>query len=409
MRVGLTGGMGAGKSTVARVLASCGAVVVDADVVAREVVAPGTPGLAALVDAFGPDIRRPDGSLDRPALAAKAFGDDAARATLNAITHPLVGARTAELIAAAPADAIVVQDIPLLVENQLGSLFQLVIVVTADVDLRVRRLVEHRGVEEADARSRIAAQATDDQRRAAADVLLDNGGAAGALDAPLRELFTQRLMPFERNLRERRRVAARYRLVEPNPDWPAQARRLIGRLAVVCGADALRIDHIGSTAVPGLAAKDVVDLQITVGDLAVADSLADRLADIGFPRIDHIVADNPHPTPGDLDGVDRARWSKRVHAAADPGRPANIHIRVADSPGGQFALNVRDWLRTDPAARAEYLEVKRKAEAAAAVAGRGVGHDAAVAYLAVKQPWFDHIYPTVTDWARTRAMGPSGD
>src|SRR5690606_6377646 len=122
LRIGLTGGMGAGKSTVARILAERGAVIVDSDVIAREVVAPGTEGLAALAEAFGPGILTEDGSLDRPALAAVAFADEESRKKFNAISHPLGGKRTAELIAAAPADAVVVQDIPLLVENGLAPL-----------------------------------------------------------------------------------------------------------------------------------------------------------------------------------------------------------------------------------------------------------------------------------------------
>lgn len=201
LRIGLTGGMGAGKSTVARILTELGAVVVDSDVIAREVVAPGTEGLAALVAAFGDDILDADGSLDRPALAAKAFATDEARATLNGITHPLVGKRTAELIAAAPADGLVVQDIPLLVENGLGPFMNLVVIVDVAEETRVERLVRFRGIDEADARARIAAQATDAQRHAAADVLLDNNGANGEIDAAVHRLWDERLIPFERNLR----------------------------------------------------------------------------------------------------------------------------------------------------------------------------------------------------------------
>lgn len=381
--------MGAGKSTVARVLAECGAVIIDSDVIAREVVAPGTPGLAALVAAFGADILAADGSLDRPALAAKAFADDAARSKLNSITHPLVGARTAELIAAAPADAIVVQDIPLLIENGLAPMFHLVIAVHADIEERVARLVAHRGVDESDARARIATQASDEQRRAVADVLLDNGGEPGSIDVEVRRLYEQRLLPFERNVRERHRVGANYWLVPYDSHWPAQAQRLIARLSFVCGADAVRIDHIGSTAVPGLDAKDVIDLQIVVAGLDVADNLADRLAEAGFPRIRHVAADNPVRGWG----ADRAdEWAKRLHASADPGRPANVHLRVAGSPGERFGLAFRDWLRSDAAARAEYLAVKHDAEAKAT----GLhGHDAAVAYLNVKDPWFEEVGPRV--------------
>jgi len=135
LRIGLTGGIGAGKSAVATTFADCGGVVVDADVIAREVVEPGTDGLAALVEAFGNDILSADGALDRPALAAKAFKDDDARNALNGIVHPLVGKRREEIIAALPADAVVVEDIPLLVESGMAPLFPLVVIVHADVDV----------------------------------------------------------------------------------------------------------------------------------------------------------------------------------------------------------------------------------------------------------------------------------
>ncbi|MFD3704842.1 dephospho-CoA kinase [Nocardia sp. NPDC058658] len=399
LRIGLTGGMGAGKSTVARTLVELGAVLVDSDAIAREVVAPGTPGLAALVEEFGEAILSPDGSLDRPALAAIAFADDVSRGKLNAITHPLVGARTAELIGDAAADAVVVQDVPLLVENGLAPLMQLVVVVGAEEETRLRRLVEHRGVAEADARVRIAAQATDEQRRAVADVWLDNNGAPEKVQEQVRRLWEQRLVPFERNQREGIRARAEYRLVT-DPEWDVQARRIIARLHLACGASAVRIDHVGSTAVHGLPAKDIIDIQVTVADLTTAESLADALTAAGFPLAEQVTHDNPKPTPGDPDGTDLALWGKRLHGNADPGRPANIHLRVQDSPGQRFALDLRDWLRATDSARAEYLAVKRGAEIAAA----DLAVDAAgEAYYGVKEPWFDAVYPVVTEWARARA------
>ncbi|GLE53458.1 dephospho-CoA kinase, partial [Mycobacterium montefiorense] len=154
LRIGLTGGIGAGKSALSATFARSGGIIVDGDVIAREVVQPGTEGLASLVEAFGDDILAEDGSLDRPVLAAKAFADDASRQKLNAIVHPLVGQRRAEIIAVVPQDAVVVEDIPLLVESGMAPLFPLVVVVYADVELRVRRLVELRGMPEDDARAR---------------------------------------------------------------------------------------------------------------------------------------------------------------------------------------------------------------------------------------------------------------
>ncbi len=308
--------MGAGKSTVARILVEHGALLVDSDLIAREVVAPGTPGLAALVAAFGDDILAADGSLDRPALAAKAFASDEARATLNGITHPLVGQRTNELVASAPADGIVVQDIPLLVENGLAPFMNLVVVVDAAQELRLRRLVEFRGVDEADARSRIAAQATDAQRRAVADVLLDNNGDEGAVAPAVHALWTERLIPFERNLRTRTPAArpAESAVVEANPGWPVQAERIIARLAVACAADALRIEHVGPTAVAGKPAEDILDIRITVADATVAEGLRDRLADAGFPR------DTGRPAAA-------GEWP---HAGADPGRLVNVVVAVGN-------------------------------------------------------------------------------
>ncbi|HZC90804.1 MAG TPA: dephospho-CoA kinase, partial [Mycobacterium sp.] len=200
LRIGLTGGIGAGKSTVSSTFSQCGGVVVDGDVISREVVEPGTEGLAALVEAFGDDILLPDGALDRPALAAKAFSSDENRTTLNGIVHPLVGKRRAEIIAAVPEDSVVVEDIPLLVESGMAPLFPLVVVVYADAELRVKRLIEHRGMAEDDARARIAAQAQDAQRRAVADVWLDNSGSSEALTERARQVWTDRITPFARNL-----------------------------------------------------------------------------------------------------------------------------------------------------------------------------------------------------------------
>ncbi|HJQ04936.1 MAG TPA: dephospho-CoA kinase [Nocardioides sp.] len=188
-RVGLTGGIASGKSTVAGMLVELGAVVIDADLIAREVVAPGTPGLAAIVEAFGPDVLTADGSLDRPKLGSIVFADDAARERLNAITHPLVGARTAELEEAAHATGrLVINDIPLLVEVGYAELFDDVIVVDVPVEVQVERAVA-RGMDEADVRARIAAQATREQRRAAATYLIENTGTREDLRQRVTEVF----------------------------------------------------------------------------------------------------------------------------------------------------------------------------------------------------------------------------
>src|SRR5580765_5132611 len=195
MLVGLTGGVGSGKSTVAALLADHGAVVIDADAIAREVVQPGTAGLTAVLARFARGALSADGSLDRPALVAIVFADEAARLDLNAIVHPLVGERTMRLMAAAPPGAVVVYDVPLLVENDMAAGFEAVIVVLASEAVRVARLAQ-RGMAEADARARIAAQASDDQRRAVADIVIDNDGTlpelADAVDAAWERLLANR-------------------------------------------------------------------------------------------------------------------------------------------------------------------------------------------------------------------------
>lgn len=191
LHVGLTGAVASGKSAVAAKLAALGAVVIDADKLARQVVEPGTPGLGAIKDTFGEDVLLPDGSLNRPALAAIVFSDEAQRAKLNAIVHPLVRAQAQKLRDAAPKQALVVEDIPLLVESGQAETFDAVVVVQAPLEERMRRMVYDRGWTEADAKARIAAQATDEQRAAVADYLLDNSGSLAELEAQVESLYQQ--------------------------------------------------------------------------------------------------------------------------------------------------------------------------------------------------------------------------
>ncbi|MEE6265793.1 dephospho-CoA kinase [Streptomyces diastatochromogenes] len=189
VKVGLTGGIGAGKSAVSRLLASYGAVIVDADKIAREVVAPGTPGLAAVVAEFGADVLTPDGTLDRPKLGALVFSDPEKLKALNAIVHPLVGARSAELEASAGTDAVVVHDVPLLTENGLAPLYDLVVVVDATPETQMDRLVRLRGMTPDEAAQRMAAQASRRERLAVADLVIDNDGPLEALEPQVREVW----------------------------------------------------------------------------------------------------------------------------------------------------------------------------------------------------------------------------
>ncbi|WP_284579848.1 dephospho-CoA kinase [Streptomyces sp. 2P-4] len=191
LRVGLTGGIGAGKSEVSRLLAGYGAVVVDADRIAREVVEPGTPGLAAVVEAFGASVLAPDGTLDRPGLGAVVFADPEKLKVLNGIVHPLVRARSAELEAAAGPGAIVVHDVPLLTENGLAPLYDLVVVVDAAPQTQLARLTALRGMAEDEARARMAAQATREQRLAVATLVIDNDGPLEALEPQVRKVWEE--------------------------------------------------------------------------------------------------------------------------------------------------------------------------------------------------------------------------
>lgn len=386
LRIGLTGGIGAGKSTVSRAFAQCGGIVVDGDVISREVVEPGTEGLAKLVEHFGDGILHDSGpsagALNRPALAAIAFSAEDNRLALNGIVHPLVARRRSELIAAAADDAVIVEDIPLLVESHMAPMFPLVVVVHADVDVRVRRLIAHRGFSEDDARARIAAQAGEEQRRRVADVWLDNSGSEGELTERARELWRSRIMPFAHNIAARTPAHDPTALVAADPAWAEQARRAVARLNTACGHRAKRVDHVGSTAVAGLDARDIIDIQVTVGSLEAADELAESLLNAGYPRVGRITADRR------LDGR-TGLWPKRFHASADPGRPTHVHLRVEGEPGQRFALLFVDWLTANPGVRSDYLAVKRDG-----------GPDAI-------GRWFTEAYPRAGEWAEATGWSPA--
>jgi dephospho-CoA kinase len=190
MRVGLTGGVASGKSTVAAILESLGAVVIDSDQLAREVVEPGTPGLAAVLAEFGDGVTTDGGRLDRPALGAVVFADQDARRRLEEILHPLIRARSAEIEAQAPAGALVVHDIPLLVESGQVGVFDAVIVVDVPVETQVQRMVSDRGMSREEAEARVAAQAGREERLAVATHVIDNTGTREDLRERVTEVFT---------------------------------------------------------------------------------------------------------------------------------------------------------------------------------------------------------------------------
>lgn len=396
--IGLSGGIGSGKSTVAERLSGHGAVVVDADRIAREVVEPGTPGLAQIAERFGPEILDDAGALDRPALGRIVFADEQARRDLEAITHPRIADRTRELVTDASADAVVVHDIPLLVELDRAGDYALTVIVDVPADVRLRRLVDLRGMDEAEARSRIAAQATDEQRILAADVLLDNTGSLEDLRAAVDRLWQERLVPFEENLRHGRhtRRPEQLDIVDPRggpgsdgpgPGWPARADRILARVRDALGDTVIRADHIGSTAVPGLPAKDVIDLQVVLDDTGVLDDprVRERLARVGLLVAPGQWWDNEPGRPGSH------AWPKRMVATADPAQVLHCHVRAADSPGWRRALLMRDWLRDQAGERAAYADLKAQHLAS------GISSSD---YADAKEPWFGPAFERAEEWAR---------
>jgi dephospho-CoA kinase len=405
LRVGLTGGIGSGKSTVAQRFRELGAMVIDADRLAREVVAAGSTGLAAIHERFGDAVMAADGSLDRGALGEVVFADTQARSDLEAITHPLIRARTHSLMESAAPGTIVVHDVPLLVELHLSSAYHLTVVVGADEDIRMARLTGGRGFTEADARARVAAQAGDRERREAADAWLDNNGTVDGLLAQVDALWQDRIVGFNENLMtgSRSRRSETPTLVPYDDSWPSVAARLIGRITVALedvspedvapgdrapGCSALGVEHIGSTSVPGLTAKDVIDLQIAVRRLSDADApeFVKALTDKGFPRSEGNDGDTVHSW-----APDPSSWRKRFHGSSDPGRVAHVHVREHGSAGWESALLFRDWLVANPTEADRYADLKRAlAPTEATIAD----------YSTAKEPWIASALERARAWAR---------
>jgi dephospho-CoA kinase len=391
LRVGLTGGIGSGKSTVAQRFRERGALVIDADQLAREVVAVGSAGLAAIRQRFGDAVMAPDGSLDRGALGGIVFADEQARKDLEAITHPLIGARTRSLLESAAPEEIVVHEVPLLAELDMAAAYHLTVVVGADDDIRMARLTGGRGFTPADARARIAVQASDRGRRAAADAWLDNNGTMDGLLAQVDALWRGRIVGFNDNLMSgsASRSAQCPTLVTYDDRWPAAAARLIARVALALGERAVDVQHIGSTSVPGLNARDVIDLQVGVRVLSDADQEAfvRALAEKGFPRL----AANEHTSGRDLAwSDDKTRRRERCHGSADPGRIARLCVREVDGPAWRRALLLRDWLRAEAAERDAYGALKVQLAWSSATSKE---------YVQAKGPWLEKASARADAWA----------
>jgi dephospho-CoA kinase len=398
LSVGLTGGIGSGKSTVAQRFRQLGAEVIDADQLAREVVAVGSSGLAAIRERFGDAVVAADGSLDRAELGEIVFADAQARKDLEAITHPLIGARTRLLVRAAAPERVLVHDVPLLVELDLAASYHLTVVVGADQDIRIARLTGERALSAADARARIAAQAGDRARRAAADAWLDNSGTVAGLLAQVDALWRERIVGFNDNLMSgsHSHPPNTPTLVSYDDSWPLAAARLIARTTQALGERAVAVEHIGSTAVPGLSSREVIDLQVGVRTLADADIAAfvRALSEKGFPR-----------SAGEVELFDDALpwiadpglWAKRCHANADPARVVHMHVREIDGPGWRYALLLRDWLRAQDDERDAYGALKVSLAQSAPTTSQ---------YTQAKGPWIVAALVRADTWARgTRWSG----
>ncbi|WP_269939710.1 dephospho-CoA kinase [Arthrobacter sp. HY1533] len=308
LSLGLTGGIAAGKSLLTNRFRELGAVVVDADLLAREAVAPGSPGLAAVADRFGAGILLPDGSLDRPKLGAIVFSDPAARESLNAIVHPLVRSAAAALKDGARPGDVVVQDIPLLVETGQGADFHLVVVVQAPLEERVARMVRDRGMSRDDALARMAAQASDEDRAAAADVVIVNDGTPEQAVAALDELWHVRLLPFAANLAAGVPARGTALAVTVAESGTGAAARLLARIDRALGETGSVVQiHDGGHPTDAFPAQSLA-FQVVLAPDAVPGVLAELLAAVGFfPKL---------PVAG---GVTRFE-------SADPGLPAVLDI-----------------------------------------------------------------------------------
>lgn len=317
LRIGLTGGIAAGKSAVARRLAELGGVLVDADVLAREVVLPGTEGLAEIASTFGRSVLLPDGSLDRPALGRLVFDDSGARERLNAIIHPRVRLRAAGMIDAADADAIIVEDIPLLVETGQAARFHLVLVVDAPDDVRIERLVHQRGMQRHDAQQRLAAQAGRQERLREADAVVVNDRTLEDLLRAVEVLWHRRIVPFRDNLRAGTPAPPR------SGDTPVPgvsgtvglSRRVRAKLVETLpeGVEVVEVAAAGSNG-------DTVPATFRVSpEPGTVSRIVDAVAAAGFP-------------PMSSNGTDAGEDGRFRHRSADPGVEVLIVVEAMPAP-----------------------------------------------------------------------------
>ncbi len=339
LRIGLTGGIAAGKSVVARRMEVLGAVLVDSDVLARNVVEPGSEGLREVVAAFGPGILTPDESLDRGALGRLIFGDPTARERLNSIVHPRVRAAAAELVSTSAEDSIVVEDIPLLVETGQAPRFHVVVVVDAADELRVQRMVEHRGMDRRDAEQRIAAQAGREERLEQADAILVNDRSPAELLAATDALWHERLLPFAANLAAGRPATGPAKSGPTGGSALAGTVGLAGRVqakvaAALAGGAPVQVEQLDDRAQYDDVAAAA--LRLTVSNDSDLGAVSDAVGAAGFPRVSGTAAVPPdHPVGGtagaSAGGAPREGWT--IHRGADPATTVTLYLGPAAREG----------------------------------------------------------------------------
>lgn len=392
LHIGLTGGIGAGKSTVAAIFAELGAQIIDADKLAHEVLEPGSSALAEIGEVFGSEFINSAGELERGALGAYVFNNPEQLKKLNAIVHPAVAKLTKDRVAELPADAVIVHDVPLIAENDLKANYHLVFVAQCPQQIRMDRLTQERGMSLENARSRIAAQANDEQRRKIADALIPTHGSIETTRAAVEKLWQERVLPMQRNMMQNTRSphSPQVRLL-PNPpeprSWQVQAQQLMDRIIVVLkdvglqvGTD-FTVDHIGSTAIGGIWAKDVLDVQLQVINESAQERISQALIAGGFPgqpAFDYAKSGWPAGAGN--------RVPKMFHANADPAREVHIHIRAVDSLAASYALNFVKLHRQSLIQRDRYAQLK--AQLLRTTANRAE-------YADRKEAYFDDVWPAI--------------
>ncbi|MYM19187.1 dephospho-CoA kinase [Brevibacterium sp. 5221] len=356
LRIGLTGGIGAGKSTVAREFADRGVPVIDADAVAREVVEPGRPTLARLAQRFGPEVLTADGALDRAALARLAFADDTGTRDLGAIMHPAIGARTRELMARHADAPMLVHDVPLLVENGLSADYHLCLLVDVPAPMRLERLTAQRGMDSADARARIERQAADEERYAACDALLSNTGTPAELTAAFGALWDRRLAPFAAALAAQRPASSAAANHSAPSDYggptgaPAEsapaamrahtAQRLAARLERAWAADGASAELTSASAPGGMTPGEAAPSGSAPGGGTPGDATAAPAPDAPDATVRLRVRARPEQAAAVRAGLRAAGLfpaaqrpgPAEAFAPADPGLCAAVELKLSPDP-----------------------------------------------------------------------------